>query len=372
LLLLIVNQEKNESMKTIVLHDSFDIKGGGEKLILTLVKSLNSDLGFGFKDEVTYSFDDLQPNQLIDLNAYSNKLGWRSIKLLSTFKNQTAFLHKYDIVIYSGLSSITAVHNHPNGKNILYCHTIPRFVYDLKYFYLSQATWWQKPLLQFLISHLQPRYERAFNQMDVVIANSENVKRRIQKYLNREALVVYPPVEVNQYQWIKQDNYYLSTARFESHKRVELVVRAFMKMPDKKLIVASGGSDLERLQSLAATYSNISFTGWCDDEQSQQLIGKAIATIYIPIEEDFGMSPVESMAAGKPVIGVAEGGLLETVVDGETGVLIEDVSVDAVVEAVFVMSKDKALTMRAACEKRAQLFRTKVFLDKMRELVNYC
>jgi len=99
------------------------------------------------------------------------------------------------------------------------------------------------------------------------------------------------------------------------------------------------------------------------------LIGKAIATIYIPIEEDFGMSPVESMAAGKPVIGVAEGGLLETVVNGETGVLIENVSVDAVVEAVFVMSKDKALTMRAACENRAQLFRTEVFLEKMREVV---
>jgi glycosyltransferase involved in cell wall biosynthesis len=358
-------------MKLIVLHDYFDIKGGGEKLILTLVKSLNSDLCFGFKGEVTYSFDDLQPNQLIDLNAYSNKLGWRSIKLLNTFKNKTSFLNKYDTVIYSGLSSITAVHNHPNGKNILYCHTIPRFVYDLKDFYLSQATWWQKPLLQFLISYLQPRYERGFDQIDVVIANSENVKRRIKKYLNRDAVVIYPPVDVDKYQWIKQGNYYLSTARLESHKRVELIVRAFMEMPDKKLIVASGGADLEALQNLAAGYSNISFTGWCDDEQWQQLMGKAIATIYIPIEEDFGMSPVESMAAGKPVIGVAEGGLLETVVDGETGILIEDVSVDAVVEAVIFMSKDKALIMHAACEKRAQLFRTEVFLEKMLELVDY-
>ena len=116
--------------------------------------------------------------------------------------------------------------------------------------------------------------------------------------------------------------------------------------------------NLERLQNLATGYSNISFTGWCEDEQWQQLMGESIATIYIPIEEDFGMSPVESMAAGKPVIGVAEGGLLETVVNGETGVLIEDVSVDAVAEAVRFMSKDKASTMRAACENRAQLFRT--------------
>ncbi len=355
--------------KTIVLHDYFDIKGGGEKLILTLVKSLNSDLCFGFKGEVTYSFEDFQSNQLIDLNAYSNKLGWRSIKLLGTFKSKTAFIHKYDTVIYSGLSSITAVHNHPNGKNILYCHTIPRFAYDLKDYYFSRATWWKKPLLQLLIHYVKLRYEGAIDKMDVIIANSENVKRRIKKYLNRDAVVVYPPIEVDNYKWIKQGDYYLSTARVESYKRIELVVRAFMKMPDKKLIVASGGSDLERLQSLATDYSNISFTGWCEDEQWQQLIGKAIATIYIPIEEDFGMSPVESMAAGKPVIGVAEGGLLETVVDGETGVLIEDVSVDAVVEAVRFMSKDKALSMRAPCEKRAQLFRTEVFLEKMRDIV---
>jgi glycosyltransferase involved in cell wall biosynthesis len=370
LLPLIVNQEQNKSMKTIVLHDYFDIKGGGEKLILTLVKSLNSDLCFGFKGEVTYSFEDFQSNQLIDLNAYSNKLGWRSIKLLSTFKKKTAFIHKYDTVIYSGLSSIIAVHNHPNDKNILYCHTIPRFVYDLKDYYLSKASWWKKPLLQLLINYVKLRYERAIEEMDVIIANSDNVKRRIKKYLNRDAIVIYPPVKVDNYKWIKQGDYYLSTARVESYKRVELVVRAFIKMPDKKLIVASGGGDLERLQNLATDYSNISFTGWCDDEQWQQLIGKAIATIYIPIDEDFGMSPVESMAAGKPVIGVAEGGLLETVVHGETGVLIQDVSVDALVEAVFVMSKDKALTMRAACEKRARLFRTQVFLEKMRKLIN--
>jgi len=356
----------NYKNKGIVLYDFLQVKGGAEQVSLTLVNQLpNCDLCVGFS-----------VNQFTDINCYqltsaTQIIGWQTLKTIYAFTYRTQFLDQYDWVIFSGSNAPIAVHNHPNGKNLLYCYTIPRFVYDLKDYYLSQATWWQKPLLQFLISYVQPRYERAIKKMDVIIAISENVKRRIKKYLNRDAVVIYPPIEVDKYQWIEQADYYLSTARVESYKRIELVVRAFMKMPDKKLIVASGGSDLERLQSLATGYSNISFTGWCEDEQWQQLIGKAIATIYIPIEEDFGMSPVESMAAGKPVIGVAEGGLLETVVDGETGILIQEVSVDAVVEAVSVMSKDKALTMRAACEKRARLFRTEVFLDKMRELINY-
>jgi len=357
--------------KGILLYDFLQVKGGAEQLSLSLVNNLpNSSLCVGFINSEIFSSEMLRKISVCELTSPTQIIGWQTLKTLFVFRHQTKLLALYDWVIFSGSNAPVAVHNHPNGKNLLYCHTIPRFVYDLKDYYLSQAQWWQKPLLIFLINYLKPRYEGAIEKMDVIIANSENVKRRIKKYLNRDAVVIYPPIEVDNYKWIKQGDYYLSTARVESYKRIEYIVRAFMKMPDKKLIVASGGSDLERLQSLATDYSNISFTGWCDDEQWQQLIGKAIATIYIPIDEDFGMSPVESMAAGKPVIGVAEGGLLETVVHGETGVLIQDVSVDALVEAVFVISKDKALTMRAACEKRARLFRTQVFLDKMRELIN--
>jgi glycosyltransferase involved in cell wall biosynthesis len=97
----------------------------------------------------------------------------------------------------------------------------------------------------------------------------------------------------------------------------------------------------------------------------------AIATIYVPVDEDFGMSPVESLAAGKPVIGVAEGGLLETLVDGETGLLLPpDFTVDHLVRAVEHMSTDRAALMRQACEQSAQRFTRARFLDGMRRLVN--
>ncbi|MBN2702197.1 MAG: glycosyltransferase, partial [Methylothermaceae bacterium] len=121
---------------------------------------------------------------------------------------------------------------------------------------------------------------------------------------------------------------------------------------------------------LAEGASNIQFVGWVDDEGLRCLIGRAVATIYLPRDEDFGMSPVESMAAGKPVIGVAEGGVLETVVDGKTGILLPpDPSPEAVCQAVKRLGPVRARTMREACEIRARRFDRQVFLDRMRRLV---
>jgi glycosyltransferase involved in cell wall biosynthesis len=143
-------------------------------------------------------------------------------------------------------------------------------------------------------------------------------------------------------------------------------VKAFLKLPDKKLIVTSGGSEYARLTKLAGNASNITFTGWVTEDKLRELIGNAIATLYIPKDEDFGMAPVESMAAGKPVIGTREGGLRETIVPGETGLLLSpNVSAEEIIDAVALLTKTKALEMRRACEERAQLFRKQLFIDKM-------
>ena len=141
-------------------------------------------------------------------------------------------------------------------------------------------------------------------------------------------------------------------------------------MPDKKLVVTSGGPELGRLKRLARDASNVIFTGWVGEEGLQRLVGNSIATIYVPKEEDFGMSPVESMAAGKPVIGVAEGGLLETVVDEETGFLLRpDFREEDIVAAIRKMDGSTALGMRSACEERAQQFDVNIFIENMRNVM---
>lgn len=355
-------------MKIIVLHDYFESLEGGGRLSHLLAEGLKTDLGYGFAS-LNHPFTQIN-HSTWNLHAGSRLPLWRQYQLARAFAQRTAFLKDYDTVIYSGFYAPLAVTHHRQGQNVLYCHTPPRFIYDQRDFYLHQLPRWLRPVLHAFIQYLQPRYEEAVDNMDIIIANSETVRQRIAYYLNKEAVVIHPPCDTTQFTWQGQDNYYLSIARLDPLKQVDKIVAAFLTMPDKPLVIASGGAELPRLRKLAGKAKHIRFTGWVSDDTLVQLIGRAIATIYLPVAEDFGMSPVESMAAGKPVIGIAEGGLLETIISGETGILLESpVSVEKIRTAVQTMTPSFALTMRTACEKRAQYFRLEKFLSNITNLL---
>ena len=149
-----------------------------------------------------------------------------------------------------------------------------------------------------------------------------------------------------------------------------MIIQAFTQLPEKCLIVSSTGPEEKYLKQLAEGFDNIQFTGDINDQELQKLIGNAIATIYTPKDEDFGISPVESMAAGKPVIGVKEGGMLETVIHEKTGWLIpSNPSPENIIQAVGEATPEKTISMRVACEEQAQNFRTEIFEKKMRALI---
>jgi glycosyltransferase involved in cell wall biosynthesis len=210
------------------------------------------------------------------------------------------------------------------------------------------------------------RYERAISHMSRIVANSSNTRQRLQAFLRADADIIYPPCDTAEFAWQGVSDYFVSTARLEPYKRVDVVVDAFLRMPDKRLVVASGGSSEDALRRRAVGAKNIVFTGWLSRAEMAELLARSIASIYIPKDEDFGLSPVESMAAGKPVIGVAEGGLRETILDGETGCLLApDPTVDAVVNAVTAMTPGKALAMRQACEARALRFGSGRFREEI-------
>lgn len=357
--------------KGAVLYDFLLVKGGAEAVTIDLSASLkNCALCVEYINEEF--LDDLSQRQIDfrTLGKHTTVLGWQTIKGIYNFKCKTGFLKNYDWVIYSGSNAPVAVHNQKKGRKYLYCHTIPRFAYDLKNYYLDRAVWWQIPLFILLVTVVRRSYEAALKNMDVILVNSANTRDRLLKYTGYDATVVYPPVHTDSYKWGGQGDYYLSTARIESFKRVRLIVEAFRKMPSKKLIVASGGSELDQLRALARDSPNITFTGWLTKERLAELVAGAIATIYMPMDEDFGMSPVESMAAGKPVIGVMEGGLLETVIPGETGILVsKNPTQENVMEAVEQMSPEFALSLRKNCEKQAEKFSVSSFLSNINGLL---
>ncbi|MDD5722476.1 MAG: glycosyltransferase [Syntrophales bacterium] len=353
--------------KGIILYDFFAVAGGAERVILLLAEALDHvDLCLGYRDAKGITDREMDGIKCYELSKKCDIPPLRTIKLMRAFVSKTEFLSGYEWALFSGAIAPLAVANHQEGRNLLYCHTIPRFAYDLKDYYMNLLPGWQRPLLKALIEYTRPRYEAAVSKMDTIIVNSENVRKRLKTYLGVDSQVICPPCETGKFQWLGEGGYYLSTARLENFKRVELIIRAFIRMPDKKLVVTSGGSELNRLKRLAQDSHNITFTGWTSEEELLKLVGNAIATVYIPIDEDFGMSPVESMAAGKPVIGVREGGLLETVIHGETGLLISsNPSEEDIIEAVQKMGTETARAMKDACETRARLFDKGIFLEKI-------
>lgn len=357
-------------MKTIVLHDYFENPDGGGRLALIAAKGLHADLAYGFKSK-KHPFFLNDKGLLNEITVSRHNINFQLLKqflICRAFLHKTAFIKKYDSAVYSGYYSPLAVgHFSQVCRNVYYCHTPPRFIYDQKDFYLSLLPFVLRPVLKMFINYLQPRYEKAISEMDCIVTNSKNVQKRVKNFLGYNSRIIYPPCDIDHFKWIDCQGYYLSTARLDPLKRVDLIVKAFMMMPDKKLIVTSGGSELTRLRKLAEGFKNITFTGWVSEDHYRELLGSCVATLYIPCDEDFGLSPIESMAAGKPVIGTAEGGLLETVVHEKTGLLVTPlVQEEDVINAVGKLTRSHAHEMRESCESQARMFSQQKFIKEMR------
>ena len=253
-------------------------------------------------------------------------------------------------------------------KKIYYCHTPPRYLYDLKEIYIKKVPFLLRPAFLFVSYIFRKMYERDISKMDLILTNSINTQKRIKKFLWIDSKILYPPVDLDEFKFISQKDYYLSFARLSDAKRVDKVVEAFKKLPDKKLVIIYWENDpqREKIFGLAKDCKNIEFKTLPWNVGFTDYVGNCIATIYIPIDEDFWMSPVESMAAGKPVLWVNEGWLKETVIDKKTWVLIPEwAKIEDIIEAVEYLTSEKCLEMRKACEARARDFSLEEFKNKL-------
>lgn len=303
-------------------------------------------------------------------NPHTSWMG-RVIEAMFVFRFCARFLERAESVIYSGAFAPFAVRYQTKGRRIYFCHTPPRFAYDLYDYYWVRFGWFKRALFFLFVRIVRREYSRALRKMDVIVVNSENVRRRLEIYLGTKSRVIFPPVATGNFRWIQSGDYYLSYARLEPNKRVDLIVEAFLGMPDRRLVVASGGSQDRALKDLAARVPNIEFVGWQSEHDLARLIGGAKAVVYVPVDEDFGLTPVEAMAAGKPVVGVADGGLLETVIDGETGILIMGtLTASKITLAVRELEQMDIESMRNSCEQRAKKFDEQVFVESFRELLD--
>lgn len=355
----------------VVIYDSMSVLGGAEKVAELMLRRLApAELITGFIDPKRFPAFGRDSALLGHRSSEDRSPGLTALQLTWAFTRSRLNLFGYRWALFSGIHAPLAARHRRQGPNILYCHAIPRFCFDLKARYRHSLPPIFRPVFDAYVTLFLILYRRALSHMDRVIANSENVRSQLATHFHISATVVHPPVAVDRFRWLGNGDEYVSLARLEPLKRVDKIIQAFQQMPDCRLVVASGGSEEPRLRRLADGYSNIRFTGWLSEQALAELIGRARAAIYVPVNEDFGMSPVEAMAAGKPVIGVAEGGLLESVVPNTTGILLDgDVTPVSICDAVARLEQLGAPSMREACEAHAVMFSEEVFVAKMRDAI---
>ncbi len=351
-------------MKIAIAHDYFDKLGGGERLVLNLAKALKADVYTGFiEHKKTF---DTKGIRIISLNVRKNLPTLiRNIQISKKFEKYK--FPEYDAYIFSGVWCISAAAN--NKPNILYLHTPPRYMYDLREHFEKQANYIQKIALRKFIAHWKPKDQYYMRQFDVICPNSENVKKRVGKFygpgLYRKCRVVYTGIETNKFYYKKDEGYFLSTSRLDELKRIDMLIEVFKQMPEKKLVITGTGPEEKKLKKMADGFNNITFAGSVPEERLISLYARCKATIVAARDEDLGLSAIESQAAGKPVIAVREGGLLETV-NSKTGIFFEP-DVESLKKAIIKCEKKK--WNHAPIQKNAKKYDIKVFVRKMRRQV---
>jgi len=251
-------------------------------------------------------------------------------------------LREYNLILSSSYAVAKGVLNSSDQLHICYCHTPMRYIWDLTFQYLEVSNL-DKGLKSFLI-RLIFHYIRMWDTMsskrvNEFVANSYFIARRIKKCYNREAKVIYPPVDVERFYISKRkDNYFIIISRLVPYKRIDLVVHTFNNLKIPLLIIGEGPAQ-KYLKSIA--YKNIHFLGHQNPSDIERYLSKARAFVF-SAEEDFGIVNVEAQAAGVPVIAYSRGGALETVIENKTGLFFYKQDIQSITNAVkdFISKED--------------------------------
>jgi glycosyltransferase involved in cell wall biosynthesis len=364
-------------------------KGGAELLMFQLRDYLEADFWVGSMDFDGWDKEKF-PNDPFVQKFWNTKTSfkylhrethipiWRHLKrqLFFLFSPKIKELAKFEVVIFQGNVSFVQRRLRkiaPEVKQMLYVNTPPRGFADQFEEKLKKFPKIIHPIAKILQQLVISNYKKDAQAVDYIIANSQNIKGRLEKYFQIKAdSVIYPCLDTSKFKFIKQGDFYLSYARLEEEKRIKMMVEAFKKMPDKKLVICSSGPLKEWLENEIKTHNlkNIIYEGRVGDKRLIELVGSCIAGIFIPKDEDAGMTQIEIMAAGKPIIGVKDGGLLETVVDAENGILLsKNPNIDELIEAVQKMTPKKALEYKEKCELQASKFSKEKFLEAVSQVV---
>jgi glycosyltransferase involved in cell wall biosynthesis len=268
-------------------------------------------------------------------------------------------LESYDVVISVSGAFAKNVRRPSSGSTVCYCLTPPRYIWDMHDEYVRGRL--DRPLLDIAAHWLRRADLAAASRVDQFITNSQTVAERVRRTYSRPATVIYSPVDCA---WVRPDgsppdDYYLVVSRLVRYKRVDLAIAACNRL-NRRLVIVGAGPEAARLRAKAGP--TIEFVGQCSDGDVATLYARCKALLF-PGFEDFGITPLEAQAAGRPVVAFGRGGATETVVDQVTGVLFHEQSVDALVDAIERL--DRLSVPQTVCRENAMRFDVSVFRQRM-------
>jgi glycosyltransferase involved in cell wall biosynthesis len=276
-------------------------------------------------------------------------------------------LRGYDIVVSSSSAWAHGVLVDPGAVHVCYCHNPFRYAWSEREATLAARSPLVRPPLRLLLNRWRQWDWIAAQRVDRYVANSTLTAARVRRYLGRESVVLHPPVELERFEPLpageRPGEHYLVLAELMAHKRIEVAVRAFNAL-GRPLVVVGDGPEARRLQRIAGP--SISFTGRVSDERVAGLLRSARALVVTAAEE-FGIAAVEALASGRPVIALATGGVMESVVAGETGAYYPESTPEALAGAVAAF--DPETVDPRACRAAAERFGTRRFQAALRGIV---
>lgn len=349
-------------MRVAIVHYWLLDRRGGEKVLDALCRLLpGADIFTLFSAPQTLS-QEVRLHQIT--TSFLNPLRrWRRALLpLMPMALESFDLRGYDLVVSSESGPAKGVIVSSSTRHVCYCHTPPRYLWDLYPAYRNEWTTsrWKRAAMTPLTHYLRLWDYASAARVDLFIANGRNVQTRIRKTYRRDSEIVYPPVDVDSFYWKPADDYFLIVSGLVPYKRIDCAVRAFTRS-GRRLIVAGAGPEYRRLK--AAAGSNITWLGHVPDDDLRELYARCRALV-LPGEEDFGLTPVEALASGKPVIALGRGGALESV-PSFGGVFYEEASDECLDAAVERFECMEAHFRPSALQAHARRFSPVEFASQM-------
>ena len=357
-----------------VVHDWLPVYAGAERVLEQMIEVFPDSSIYSLIDSVPEAQRDfLQGKEVQTSFIQRMPFGQRAYRYYLPFAPlaiEQFDLSEHEVVLSSSYAVAKGALTRSDQLHISYVHSPIRYAWDLYHDYLDDGSvgerlrnFFARPILHYMRLYDVSTAPR----VDVYVANSQHVARRIWKRYRRQAHVIYPPVDLDRFSLQRdKENYYLTMSRLVSYKRIDLVVQAFNQMPDRKLYVIGDGPERDRIERLAGP--NVDVLGYQPDEAVSHYMENARAFVFAA-EEDFGIVPVEAQACGTPVIAYGRGGATETVSPGTTGLFFERQDPEAVRDAVVRFEEIEGELEPEEIRGQAEQFDVSTFRSALSRLV---